>query len=136
MSINKQEEGMQDKFVNLGNWLLSLVDKYLDESPSKAEATIALANYFQSEENYLTLYFSLIPGMVSTEKPRSVITRVRNLKHPEDRKEAVGALLEKAKIIKVFIDTLLAIPEDELDGIVRKFSLYVNLFTDMYMTKK
>lgn len=137
MSINKQEEGMQDKFVNLGNWLSSLVDKYLDdESSSKAEATIALSNYFQSEENYLTLYFSLIPGMISTEKSRGIITKVRNLKNSEDRKEAVSAILEKAKITKVFIDTLLAIPEDELDGIVRKFSLYVNLFTDMYMTKK
>ncbi len=32
--------------------------------------------------------------------------------------------------------TLSRVLEDELDGIVRKFSLYVNLFTDMYMTKK
>ena len=127
---------MQDKFVNLGNWLSSLVDKYLSDAEGKEEAKSTLSTYFQSEENYLNVYFSLIPGMVSVEKPRQVVTKLRSLKEQEPRREAIVAAIQKAKFLKVVIDTFLAVPENELDDIVRKFSLYINLFTDMYMAQK
>lgn len=137
MSNNKKEEGMQDKFVNMGKWLSSLVNLYMpDNGDESKEVTIEkLSTYFTTEQNYLDVYFSAIPGLVSTEKPREVIMNLRGLKEKETRKEAIKTMTHKARITRTLLDTFLAIPEEELDQIVHKFSLYINLFTDMYIQK-
>lgn len=132
MSNNKAEEGMQQKFQNFGVWLVSLVQKHFPED-QQAEITEKITTYFSTEQNYLDVYFSAIPGLVSMEKPKSVILKLRKLKEDAPRKEAIDAILFKARIAKLIIDSLLATPENELDMIVKKFSLYVNLFTDMYL---
>ncbi len=129
---NKSADTMQDKFVNFGKWISSLFEKYGQHTEDTAEVQNLIANYFNTEENYLSVYFSMIPGLMSQERSRNAISNIRKLKEPEPRKEALAEARKKAIFAKAVIDTFLSIPEDELDLITKRFSLYVNLFTDMY----
>ena len=135
--MEKNKEGMQDKFVNMGKWFGSLVEKYYTgDTDEKNEISTKAVTYFASEENYLQLYFSVIPGLMSLEKSRETILTLRELKETVPRKAAIESAKTKAKIIRDAIDAFLSVPEEELDPIVKKLSLYINLFTDMYIKQQ
>jgi len=137
MAESNKIDGMHGKFVNMGSWVAGLVDTYMPEDciAHKEEIKDAIEAYFKLEENYINVYFSAIPGLMSAERSKTAVMNIRALKNEEQRKEAVEAILDKAKYAKAAIDTFLNIPPDQLDLIVKKFSLYVNLFTDMYVVK-
>lgn len=126
---------MHEKFINFGSWIASLVALYGKDMEGVEDLKTQVSEYYSTEENYLTTYFSVIPGLMSQEKTKGIVVDVRGLKDDELRKQAIENAVKKIKLAKVAIDTFLQIPDDELDKAVKKFSLYVNLFTDMYVNK-
>ena len=126
---------MHEKFINFGGWIASLVALYGKDMEGVEDLKAQVSEYYSTEENYLTTYFSVIPGLMSQEKTKGVVMDLRGLKDDELRKQAIDNAVKKIKMAKVAIDTFLQIPDDELDKAVKKFSLYINLFTDMYVNK-
>ena len=126
---------MHEKFINFGAWIASLVALYGKDMEGVEDLKTQVSEYYSTEENYLTTYFSVIPGLMSQEKTKGIVVDLRGLKDDELRKVAIENAVKKIKMAKVAIDTFLQIPDDELDKAVKKFSLYVNLFTDMYVNK-
>ena len=135
--MNKTDNGMQQKFMNMGLWVSSLIDRYAGQLPEelREETKSTVATYFEKEENYLNIQFSMLPGLLQLENSKKCIENLRSLKNKEQRETAIKAAKEKAVLAKCAIDAFLQIPEDELDAIIQKFSLYINLFTDMYIKK-
>ena len=123
---------MQQKAINFNNWLSELVQMYVPPCPEKEEIQKTLERYFDSEENFDKFMFTALPTLCSIEKTKQQITNLRTLKDKATRKEALVNVRSKLVLIKSLIDSFLLIDEDELDATVMKFSLYVNLFTDMY----
>lgn len=124
--------GMQQKTINLGNWLTELINTYVPECPEKGELQTFVRDYFVSEENYNTFMFSIVPSVCSVPKTKNSIIKVRSLKDTTERESAITNAQSKLKLIKAVVDAVLAMPTEELDAIVLKLVLYVNLFTDMY----
>lgn len=126
---------MHEKFINFGSWIASLIALYGKDMEGVEDLKTQVSEYYSTEENYLTTYFSVIPGLMSQEKTKGIVVDLRGLKDDELRKQAIENAVKKIKMAKVAIDTFLQIPDDELDKAVKKFSLYINLFTDMYVNK-
>lgn len=126
---------MHEKFINFGTWIASLIALYGQDMEGVEDLKTQVSEYYQTEDNYLATYFSVIPGVMSQEKTRGIIMEVRGLKDDELRKQAIENAVKKIKMAKIAIDAFLQVPDDELDKAVKKFSLYVNLFTDMYVNK-
>lgn len=132
---NKPIGPMHEKFINFGSWIASLIALYGKDMEGVEDLKTQVSEYYSTEENYLTTYFSVIPGLMSQEKTKGIVVDLRGLKDDELRKQAIENAVKKIKMAKVAIDTFLQIPDDELDKAVKKFSLYINLFTDMYVNK-
>jgi hypothetical protein len=132
---NKPTGPMHEKFINFGTWIASLIALYGQDMEGVEDLKTQVSEYYQTEDNYLATYFSVIPGVMSQEKTRGIIMEVRGLKDDELRKQAIENAVKKIKMAKIAIDAFLQVPDDELDKAVKKFSLYVNLFTDMYVNK-
>lgn len=123
---------MQQKAINLCNWLNELVSAHIPECEEKVQLQKTLNEYFVSETNYNNFMFSMVPSVCTVPKTKGSVESIRKLKSKPDREVAIKNATAKLKVIKAVIDAVLSLPEDELDSIVLKLSLYVNLFTDMY----
>ena len=123
---------MQNKLINFGNWVSDLIEKYMPDCPEKTLSKNLTSGYFKEEPQYLAFMFTMVPGVCGIPKAKASIHNLRQLKHEDKRIEAIQHTKAKALYAKAIIDMFLAIPEDELDAIVKKFSLYINMVTDMY----
>lgn len=124
--------GMQQKTINFGNWLADLITVHVPDCEEKTTAKDYIGNFFDAEENYNNFMFSIVPGVCGVPRTKESVVNIRKLKDKNERELAVTNALTKLKVIKALIDTILNIPPEDLDAIVLKLSLYVNLFTDMY----
>jgi hypothetical protein len=123
---------MQQKTINFNNWLCELVQVYVPDCTEKKKAIAKFENYFKDEKNYNDFMFSTIPMLCSVLKPS--VQNIRDLKDREKRDIALGSIKTRFSIIGDLIKNVLAMEQQEMDQILLKLSLYVNLFTDVYFT--
>mgnify|MGYP007124160353 CR=1 FL=1 len=125
---------MQQKLINFSKWIASLITQHADpESDEAKEFVVTLTEYFEDNAAYEDMMFAKIPQLCTAPQTQTKIITLRNLKKPEERKEAIDNCMQKLKLAKAVIDAILTLPPEVLDETVHKFSLYINLFTDMYL---
>jgi len=125
---------MQQKLVNFSKWIASLITQHADrESEEAKEFVVTVTEYFEDNAASEDMMFAKIPQLCTATQTQTKIITLRNLKKPEERKEAIDNCMQKLKLAKAVIDAILTLPPEVLDETVHKFSLYINLFTDMYL---
>ena len=123
---------MHQKAINFATWVNSLVDEFALDSEDKTSIQSNITDYFGPVENYNRFMFCVVPSLCNVESTKKYIMNIRELKGDEKRKEAIANARQKLVIANAALTKALSLPEEDLDAMILKLSLYVNLFTDMY----
>jgi hypothetical protein len=123
---------MQQKTINFSQWIVSLIDKIVPDTEESNGVRNTVGEYFKTTENYNHFMFCILPSLCNNPGTAKHISKIRSLKNEEERKEAIYNAKKKLSFVNSICEKAFELPEDELDALVLKLSLYVNLFTDMY----
>lgn len=132
---------MHDRARNFCTYLSSIFDKYVDpepqvegQLPSKTRVTSnAIKSYFDKAEDFKNFQFGYLGLLCNNEATRPRIQRLRDIDSDHEyRKESIKNFRELVTQAKGVLERLERVPDEELDTIAIKVSLYINLFTKMY----
>jgi len=94
---------------------------------------IAIKTYFDDEKVFKNFQFGYLGLLCNNETARPKIQKLREMdKDPEYRKLQIAGLRDKTRKAKELLEKLEATPDEELDKVIVKLSLYINLFTKIY----
>lgn len=124
---------MQQKSINFAEWVVTLMNSYGPETEQNKQIQESLRNYFKDTASYNNFMFAVVPGVCNMPNTKQHVMNIRALKDSETRAEAVKNAKINLNMLKCGIEKILELPDDQLDALFLKFSLYVNLFTDMYV---
>ena len=94
---------------------------------------IAIKTYFDDEKVFKNFQFGYLGLLCNNETARPRIQKLREMdKDPEYRKLQIAGFRDKTRRAKELLDKLEATPDEELDKVIVKLSLYINLFTKIY----
>ena len=92
-----------------------------------------MKKYFDKEEDFKNFQFGYLGLLCNNEATRPKLELLRNMDtNDEFRKQQIANFREWTKHTKQVLERLEAAPDEELDAVAIKISLYINMFTRMY----
>lgn len=147
---------MHDRARNFCSFLADVFDKYLPHTkaivepntegedseviPSDLEVVSnTIRHYFDAGATFKNWQFGALGLICNHENGRGRMESIRELGKKENEEEArkvIANIRQHTSTAKEFIQRLETTSDDDLLEIVRKFALYIHLFTAMYFNKQ
>lgn len=129
---------MHERARNFCTYLGGVFDKYVEpedtELPSRAKViSDTIKSYFDKQEDFKNFQFGYLGLICNNERTRPKIQKLREMEGDHEyRSSAIKEFREIIAQAKKVLENLEQAPDEDLDLIAVKVSLYINLFTKMY----